>query len=184
MLPGRTPSDDKRRAILEAERQAADLGIEHTGEQRRDIIAKLDTRFANVGWGWTKDNVVLRTDETGTPRVIPIEEAVGYIAGLPAHPDSGKGSKDFTSRHGRTKPYEEKVAFDDPGKITPRSPAAAAEAFYGRIRGAIEQYGTIPQVLLQDLHAEGWRQGAPIPWDKVRSWAGEYTKVVNQKYGR
>lgn len=170
-------TDSKRRAILEAERMAGALGIlPDDKEKRAYVIEQLQRRLARAGkgWDWEFEETVVRVDDNGVPRIIPKSQAVGWMRGLPASPDTYDRTS-HTARTGRTRPLEKDFDFKDPGAIKPVQPRVAAERFYARIRSEIERSGYIPQALRLELWEAGWRVGHPIPLDKVEQWCKEFT---------
>jgi hypothetical protein len=178
-------ASEERQAILEAERSAAAMGVlPDDREKRQAIIGRLRRRLAAAGKGFAFNlpETVVRVDEQGVARIIPKSQAVGWMPGLPASPDT----KDVTSRgaqDGRTRPHRERVAFSDPGPIQPVDPRVAASRFHARIRDELVQTGRIPLALQQELAVEGWKLGQPVPLKKVADWCARFQTEFHNRYG-
>jgi hypothetical protein len=176
--------DAKRRAIYEAESAAAAAGVlPDDKEKRKAIIDRLQRRLARQGRGWDfrADETVVRVDEQGVARIIPKDRAVGWMEGLPAHP----GTRDVTSRYsrpGRKAPLRKQVFFNEP-EIKPVDPRIAAQNFHARIVGEMERTGYIPAALRQELAAQGWRLGQPVPRAKIDEWCARFQAEWHNKYG-
>lgn len=179
-------TDERRRAIYEAEKAAAAMGVlPDDPEKRKAIIERLSRRLAAAGkgWGFRADETVVRVDELGVARIIDKSQATGFLPGLPAHP----GTRDRSSgsaRPGRTTPFRKQVAFQDPGEIRPVDPREAALRFYHRIRDTMERTGYIPDSLRAELLAEGWKIGQPVTAARLEQWCREFQEQWHRKYGR
>lgn len=179
-------TDAKRRAIYEAEKAAAAMGVlPDDPEKRRVIIERLGARLARAGRGWDMNamETVTRVDEQGVARIIPKREATGWLPGLPAHPDSRDASS-RTAQVGRTRPHREQVFLPDPGPIMQVDARTAAARFYARIRDEMERHGYIPQALRQELYAEGWKLGQPVPLATLEDWCNRFSAENARKYPR
>lgn len=179
-------ADPRRRAIYEAEKSAAAMGVlPDDKEKRRVIIERLGARLARANRGWDFDQLetVVRVDDQGVARIIDKSEAVGWVEGAAAHP----GTRDASSgaaRSGRRTPYQEEIAFERPPELAKVDPRVAAERFHARITGELARTGYIPVALRQELAAEGWRLGQPVPREKVDEWCARFQNEWHAKYGR
>jgi hypothetical protein len=179
-------TDARRRAIYEAEKSAAAMGVlPDDPEKRSAIIERLTRRLAvrGVGWDLNLPETAVRVDEQGVARIIPKREAAGWQPGLPASPDSRDASSG-TAQVGRTRPHREQVSFPDPGEITPVDPRTAAQRFHQRIRDEMARTGYIPKALRVELAAEGWKLGQPISLQKVEEWCNRFQIEHGNKYPR
>lgn len=179
-------TDARRRAIYEAERSAAAMGVLPDEKDKRDaIIARLERRLSRAGrgWGMEQQETVVRVDDLGVAHIIPKSEATGWMDGLPAH----RATQDVTSRSaqvGRQRPYTEQVAFADPGPIMSVSPREAAARFHARISAEMARTGYIPAALRQELLAEGWKLGQPVSSARLEQWCSDFQVEHGNKYPR
>lgn len=178
-------TDERRRAIYEAEKAAAAMGVLPDDKEKRDaIIGRLERRLAaaNRGWRMNQEETVVRVDEQGVARVIDKSQAVGFIKGLPAHPGSRDASS-RTARAGRRRPHRETVFMPAPPDLVPVDPRVAAERFHARIVQQMERTGYVPAELRRELAAEGWRLGQPVPQARVDEWCAKFQAEWHAKYG-
>ena len=159
-------TDAKRRAVYEAEKAAAAMGVLPDDKEKRDaIIERLERRLASRGVGWNAQtyDTVVRVDDLGRARVIPLSEGAGWL-------DGTVGGQKTPTRipHRFAKPT-----------ITKVDPRVAAQRFYERIRGAMERTGYIPGQLVKELQAEGWRLGQPVTLERLEQWARDFQETYH-----
>lgn len=159
-------ADEKRRLIKEAMVAADAMGVlPDDPEKRKLIVERMDKRLSRKGWNWQKDGTVARVDDRGIARVIPQGEGIGFLPGT-------KGRRQEASGIAHWK---------DLPAIKPITVREAAARFHRRIVESIEKGGSIPKTLKDDLVAEGWREGNPIPRAKIEDWSSRFQEQFHAK---
>lgn len=152
-------ADPKRRAIKEAMAAADAMGVlPDDPEKRKLIVSRMEHRLAKKGWDWQKDGTVARVDDRGVARVIPQGEGIGFLPGT----------------MGRRKPASGTARWRNLPVVQPTTLREAAARFHQRMVDSVEKYGHVPVELQKELAAEGWKQGQPVPREKVEEFSRRF----------
>lgn len=159
-------ADEKRAAIKQAMAAADAMGVlPDDPEKRKLIIERMEHRLSRKGWNWQKDGTVARVDDRGIARVIPQGEGIGFLPGT-------KGAR---------RPTSGTATWRNIPVVQPTTLREAAARFHQRMVDSVEKFGEIPIALQKELQAEGWRQGQPVPREKIEDFSRRFQEKYQAK---